>query len=150
MKIAQEVEDRKLANKSKLTAKRLRYFEQKYDRILRNGLKEILPIYQPPTKSKKGRTKQHPAKNLLDRLVDFKVETLAFMYDFTVPLTNNLAERDIRMIKVKQKVSGCFRSSDGAKMFLRTRGYISTVRKNALNPLEALTNVFRGNPFIPA
>jgi transposase len=54
------------------------------------------------------------------------------------------------MIKSKQKVSGCFRSQEGGQMFLRTRGYISTARKNAINPLDALANVFKGNPFVPA
>ena len=62
---------------------------------------------------------------------------------------NNLAEQDIRMNKVKQKISGCFRSLRGGKMFLRTRGYISTTRKNGLNPLDALVALFKGTPFIP-
>ncbi len=72
------------------------------------------------------------------------------MYDFTVNFTNNRAEQDIRMIKVKQKISGCFRSHQGSEMFLRARGYISTARKNALNPLDALTDAFKGMPFIPS
>jgi len=145
--IKQEVEVYKAAGKLKLPAKRLRYFEKKYDKILKAGIKEIPVVHQ--TGKKKGKLKQHPAKNLADRLIAFKAETLAFMYDFMVPFTNNLAEQAIRMNKVKQKISGCFRSFTGAQMFLRIRGYISTARKNGLNPLDSLTDVFKGTPFIP-
>ena len=111
-------------------------------------LKEISPVHQE--EKKRGKPKQHPTKKLFDRLRGFKRETLAFMYDFTVNFTNNRVEQDIRMIKVKQKISGYFRSHQGSEVFLRSRGYISTVRKNNLNPLDALTNAFKGIPFIPA
>ena len=109
--IKQEIEVYKAAGKLKLPTKRLRYFEKKYDKILQEGLKEIPAVYQ--TGKKKGKPKQHPAKNLADRLIEFRSETLAFMYDFTVPFTNNQGEQDIRMNKVKQKISGCFRSLPG-------------------------------------
>lgn len=145
--IKQEVDACKVAGKLKMPVKRLRHFEKKYDKILKAGLKEIPIVHQTV---KKGKPKQHPAKNLADRLIAFKAETLAFMYDFMVPFTNNSAEQAIRMNKVKQKISGCFRSLTGAKMFLRTRGYVSTVRKNDLNPLDALMDVFKGTPFIPS
>ena len=72
------------------------------------------------------------------------------MYDFRVPFDNNLAERDIRMIKVKQKVSGGFRTDRGAKNFGCIRGYISTVKKNAVNVFQAVREAFLGNPFIPS
>jgi transposase len=142
-----EVDAHKEAGDLKMNPARVSYFSRKYSHILREGLKEIPPVHTP--EKKRGKPKQHPAKNLLDRLRDFKRETLAFMYDFTVPFTNNRAEQDIRMIKVKQKISGCFRSQQGSQTFCRVRGYISTARKNALNPLDALTDVFKGMPFIP-
>lgn len=148
VEIKREVDAHKAAGDLRISPERLSYFSRKYNQILREGLKEIPPVHQG--EKKRGKPKQHPAKNLFDRLRGFKRETLAFMYDFTVNFTNNRAEQDIRMIKVKQKISGCFRSHQGSEMFLRARGYISTARKNALNPLDALTDAFKGIPFIPS
>ena len=148
VEIKKEVDAHKAAGDLRITPKRLSYFSRQYSHILREGLKEIPAVHQG--EKKRGKPKQHPAKNLFDRLRDFKRETMAFMYDFTVNFTNNRAEQDIRMIKVKQKISGCFRSHQGSQMFLRARGYISTARKNAVNPLDALTDAFRGIPFIPS
>ncbi len=71
------------------------------------------------------------------------------MYDFRVPFDNNQGERDVRMIKVKQKVSGTFHTTDGASIFCNIRGYISTVRKNGRKIIDAIQNTFKGYPFIP-
>ncbi len=87
---------------------------------------------------------------MLDRLSRYKAEMLAFMHDFRVPFHNNLAERDLRMIKIKQKVSGTFRTRTGAEMFCNIRSSISTVRKQGENVLHTLDEALRTRPFIPA
>ena len=99
---------------------------------------------------KHGRKKQSKAKNLLDRCLKYEREILSFMYDFSVPFSNNLAERDIRMMKLQQKISGTFRSEEGADCFCRIRGYISTVKKNEMPVFASLLKVFEGEPFIPS
>ncbi|MGQ0601557.1 MAG: IS66 family transposase [Anaerolineales bacterium] len=125
-----------------------RRFEQAYDRLIAAGL-ELPENQPPPPNGQRGRPKQSKAKNLLDRLSQRKGETLAFMSDFAVPFDNNQAERDLRMVKVQQKVSGCFRSSGGARAFCRIRGYISTIKKQGRNVLAALSSVFAGQPLSP-
>jgi len=124
-------------------------FEKRYDAILKQGFEDNPPPPEPPQK-KRGKPKQSPPKNLLDRLQEHKEGVLAFMFDFRVPFDNNLAERDVRMIKVKQKVSGSFRTADGASTFCAIRSYISTVRKNGLNVISAIRNSMAGKPFIPS
>lgn len=121
-----------------------------YENILKFALSEYPP--EPPDhpgRKKKGRKKQKPSKNLLDRLLKNKSAALAFIYNLYVPFDNNLAERDIRMAKLKKKVSGTFRSQYGLKFFCRIRSYISTVKKNGQDILESIINAFHGKPFLP-
>ena len=132
----------------RLAPSQLEVFAQRYDEVVKAGI-EANPI-PAPERRKRGRPQQPPPLNLAMRLRDFKGQVLAFMYDFRVPFDNNQGERDIRMVKVKQKVSGGFRTLDGAKRFGRIRGYISTARKHAKNIFEALRDAFDGHPFIPS
>lgn len=122
-------------------------FDKRYDQLLDEGFY----INPAPEKipGKRGKVKQSPPKNLLDRLRDYKEETLRFMHDLRVPFDNNQSERDIRMIKLKLKISGTFRTDEGAKAFCAIRGYISTARKHGINVLDAIKGVFLGTPFVP-
>ncbi|MEP7358861.1 MAG: IS66 family transposase [Anaerolineales bacterium] len=134
------------AGQTELSQKQLAGYEAAYSRFLNEGLRANPP---PKRTGKRGRPKQSSARNLLDRLVTHRGAILAFLHDFRVPFDNNQAERDLRMFKVKQKVSGCFRSPQGADQFCRIRGYISTLRKQGYSVLDGLTSVFAGQPFMP-
>ena len=118
--------------------------ESRYDDILRRGRKEWhtpMDRYQP---RKRGRVAKSKAENLAERLLQYKADILRFLRHAQVPFDNNRAERDIRMMKVKEKISGSFRTEKGAKQFVRIRGFISTARKQGLNLLDSLILVNRG------
>jgi transposase len=131
-----------------LPQEQIRQFEARYQQALDQGYAQN-PLPPPPGKPKRGRPKKTKPRNLLERLDRHRAQALAFMYDFNVPFDNNQGERDARMAKVQQKISGTFRSEAGAGAFYRIRSYISTVRKHALNVIEAILGVFVRKAFVP-
>jgi transposase len=124
-------------------------FRQDYERILQAGYQNNPPEPPPPGAKRRGRPKQSKSRNLLNRMQEHSESILAFMSDFAIPFDNNQSERDLRMMKLRQKISGTFRSFDALVNFCRIRGYVSTARKNGLNALDAIGRVFLGNPFVP-
>lgn len=119
-------------------------YRQKYRDLLEEGQKECPPPDEGQPKGKRGRRKRSRARNLLERLINYETETLRFMDDKKVPFSNNQGENDIRMTKVQQKISGCFRSMKGALMFCRIRSYLSTCRKHGVKASDALNTLFQG------
>jgi transposase len=127
----------------------LETMESEHYRIRYHQLLHEAELECPPPdvaeKKKRGKTARSKARNLLERLRNFENETLRFMDDEKVPFSNNQAENDLRMTKVQQKISGCFRSMDGAKTFCRIRSYLSTCRKHGVTASEALRLLFHGS-----
>jgi transposase len=119
-------------------------YRLKYRALIKRGEIECPEPIRPPNKSKRGRIKKSKSRNLLERLRDYEEDTLRFMDDERVPFSNNMGENDIRMTKVQQKISGCFRSMDGARIFCRVRGYLSTCRKQGVKSSHALDLLFNG------
>ncbi len=132
---------------NKRNPERLTEFEKVYQIILDEGFEENPPPPDHLTCKRRGRKKRSKPLNLLRRLCKYREDILRFMYNSVVPFTNNMAERDVRMMKVQQKISGTFRSVEGAEIFCRIRGYISIVRKNGKSVYEALKKLAEGNPF---
>ena len=129
-------------NKGSLQKETIARYKRIYDKIIEQGSyyhQQLLPLLKP----KRGRTKRRIGENLLIRLRDFKSETLLFLTDERVPFTNNVAEQSLRMVKVKQKIAGCFRTLQGAKNFATIRSYIDTVRKNGGNIYQAIKLAFQ-------
>lgn len=144
--IKEQVAQAKLAGQSALGADQIDQFQTQYRDLVTRALQPYQTASVTAGSSGRGRRKQSKTKNLLDRLDRYHTETLRFMTDFRVPFDNNLAERDLRMTKVKQKISGTFRSPDGTQAFCRIRGFISTLKKQGKNVLEALTSMFNALP----
>jgi transposase len=134
------VNEARQAGARALPPEKLAAFVERYWAAVRLGLAFHRQAPKCETTSKRrGRPKQRPGHNLLVRLKTFKTETLRFLTDFDVPFTNNLAEQDLRMMKVKMKISGSFRTLEGAQIFARLRSIVSTARKQGFNILQILT-----------
>jgi len=126
-----------------LSGSKLQLYKRRYKRLLEKGKKECPPPVENK-KIKRGRLKRSKSRNLLERLINFEDDVLRFMENKEIPFTNNQGEKDIRMTKVQQKISGCFRSQSGADVFCRVRGYLSTCRKQNVSSSEALKLLFKG------
>lgn len=134
-----EVEQVRGEGGKRLAADQLTELAESYDRLVAHGLSAPPPPDVPEQVRKQGR-------NLLLRLERRKEEVLRFLHDFSVPFDNNQAERDLRMIKLQQKTSGCFRTEDGARRFCRIRSYVSTARKQGRGVFAALEGACKGEP----
>jgi transposase len=143
------VEQARAEGRSSLHPLEVADWKAQYAALLLEGYRANPPD-PPPQAGKRGRRKQSVARNLLDRLSTHQEAVLLFLDNFAVPFDNSLAERDIRMVKVQQKISGCFRSPAGAVAFCRIRGYLSTLRKQGLAVLAALEQALVGHPVFPA
>ncbi len=140
------VEQARAEGRPNLRLAQLADFKRQYNACLDAAEAEI-GLSPPATGTR--RRKKSPAANLLKRLDEGREQVLAFMTDFSVPFDNNLAERDVRMMKVQQKVSGGFRQFNAATAFCAVRGYIATARKNGASLLAVLTAALTGAPYVP-
>ena len=145
----QVVEQAQLTEATALPMEKVAQIERIYNQLVASALQANPPPAGGWPKGKRGRAKKTKPRNLAERLDKHRHEVLAFVYDFKVPFDNNLAERDIRMLKVQQKISGCFRSRAGAKDFCTIRSYLSTMRKQGVSVWSALGSVFSGNILMP-
>lgn len=173
-----QAEHAKKEGRTSLPEQYLSQFTRQYDEIVERGL-TAHPLLSPERKRgrprkassppviprKRGRPRKHPlapapaqtgpikqsqGRQLAERLQKYSKETLRYMHDLTIPFDNNLAERDLRMMKVKQKISGCFRTFKGAQNFCRIRGYVSTMSKQGRNALDVLAALVRNQAIEPA
>ncbi|MFT4127545.1 MAG: IS66 family transposase [Gordonia sp. (in: high G+C Gram-positive bacteria)] len=136
----------KAEGKQRLTVRKLVGFRRKYRALLAEGKRQNPP---PPRTGKRGRPALGPAGSLLRRLDEYQDDVLRFAHDFAVPFDNNQAERDIRMVKLQQKISGGWRTTEGAEAFLAVRSYLSTAHKQGHNAMTALRDLFNGSPWLP-
>jgi len=151
--IKDAVNEAKNNDRPSLSPLQIDFYKRGYNQILKSGFELNAQLdkdkYSENAPKKRGRKKQSTAKNLLDRFKEHEDSVLKFMSDFNVPFDNNQAERDVRMVKVKEKISGTFRSELGARIFARIRSYISTARKNSLSVIDAISSAVTGKPYLP-
>ena len=133
--------------KTALPARRLAAYRARYHALVTEGQRINPP---PPRTGKRGRPKLGAPAALLRRLDIYADDVLRFATDFRVSFDNNQAERDVRMVKLQQKISGGWRSKTGAKAFLDVRSYLSTARKHNQGAIDVLRQLFTGNPWLPA
>ena len=132
------------AGKESLSHYHYHKFDKRYNELIKQAREENpLPVV---TEKKRGRKKKGKILALAERLDNYKASVCLFIHDFMVPFDNNQAERDIRMIKVKTKVSGCFRSEDGARDYLKIMSYVGTAHKQGHNAYDAIRKAFSGCP----
>ena len=149
IQLKKQVEALKTEGLTSMEATHAEVWRTRFHCIIEDGIREDDEKSPKLFSKKTGKLQRSKALNLLLKLQKYDIETLAFMYDFDVPFDNNLAERNLRMQKLRQKISGCFRGKIGANVFCRIRSYISTARKNGQSVMDALVNALNGNPFIP-
>ncbi len=141
------------AGKTRLALKQEKEFLGQYDRIVTEAGKLYEPLRRKKRGTKTRRPKESPivaaARKLVNRLIAKRDEMLLFMTDFRVPFDNNQAERDLRMLKVKQKISGCFRTEQGAAEFCQMRSYVSTMKKQGHSVMTTIRSVFAGTSKMP-
>jgi transposase len=141
------------SGKTRLALRQEKEFLGRYDRIVAEAGNLYEPLRRKKYRAKTRRPRESPivaaARKLVNRLVAKRDEILLFMTDFRVPFDNNQAERDLRMLKVKQKISGCFRTSLGAEEFCRVRSYISTMKKQSHGIKEAIESVYARETILP-
>ena len=127
-----------------LNKNKSKYYRSRFLKILAEADKECPPPDSKRKPGQRGSIKKTKSRNLLERLRDFSADVLRFIDNKHVPFTNNQGENDLRMTKVQQKISGCFRSEDGAMIFCRIRAYLITCRKHGVGPASALEILFSG------
>ena len=131
-----------------LDFEQIKALEERFNAIIIKGIEENPPSLNPEKQGKRGKNPKTKARNLLDRFIEHKEPILRFLNDLGVPFENNQAERDIRMMKLQQKISGTFRTIQGAEAFCRIRAYISTIRKNGLPVIDGILAALKGAPLL--
>jgi transposase len=152
LEIKAEVERAQGRGETQLSEEQLATFTARYDRLVRRAARLNPPPVAEKVDALSKRYKvvrakrRDPARPLISRLQTKREQVLRFMTDFRVPFHNNATERDIRMVKLQQKIGGCFRTEEGAAAFCRIRSYLSSARKQGHGVLAALERAFRGKP----